>query len=177
MLARSTTQARGLLPRFERGFFRNFDIRLGGLPFRFLPHLMLGVFASLGPKSVWRGVKTSGRFWGSSDHHSLVVIRFFVMLFVRNSGRHSACYAGSLDARGRRSTGRFHGRVCSDAVSVPAACCPRRPRFRRLRPLLAPFSMVSHKGLLPENRVFGVLCRHRRHSGLGSWNSGLRWTL
>ena len=128
---------------FERGLFRDFDIRLGGLSFRFLPHQMLGVFASLGPKSVWRGVKTSSRFWGSSGHHSLTVIRFFVMLFVRNSGRHSACYAGSLDARGRRSTGRFHGRVCSDAFSVPVACCPRRPRFRRLRPLLAPLPIMD----------------------------------
>ena len=43
------------------------------------PLCILGVFATLAPKSVWRGVKTSGRLPWSSDHHKPRGILFSVI--------------------------------------------------------------------------------------------------
>ena len=56
--------------------------RSRGLSFRSLPPWYTGVFASLAPKSVWRGVNTSSRFFGVADHASSVVIPFCAILFL-----------------------------------------------------------------------------------------------
>lgn len=56
--------------------------RSRGLSFRSSPPWFLGVFASLAPKSVWRGVKTSSRFFGVADHASSIVIPFCAILFL-----------------------------------------------------------------------------------------------
>ena len=56
--------------------------RSRGLSFRSSPPWYLGVFASLAPESVWRGVKTSGRFFWVADHASSVVIPFCAIFFL-----------------------------------------------------------------------------------------------
>ena len=53
-----------------------------GLSFRSSPPWYTSVFASLAPKSVWRGVKTSSRFLGFSGHASSIVIPFCAIVFV-----------------------------------------------------------------------------------------------
>ena len=50
------------------------------------PPWYLGVFASLAPKSVWRGVKTSGRFFGVRGQHAPVVIPFCEIFFLESWG-------------------------------------------------------------------------------------------
>jgi hypothetical protein len=56
--------------------------RSRGLSFCSSPPWYLGVFASLAPESVWRGVETSSRFFGVADHASSVVIPFCAILFL-----------------------------------------------------------------------------------------------
>ena len=99
-----------------------------------------------GPAPLGRGVKTLRWFEGSRGHHRQARGAFFGDPVCVKLARESAYYAGSLDAQGARCAGRVRGRQCPDVLPGPVTGCPRRPRFRRFRAVLAEFCLSDAPG-------------------------------
>ena len=137
------------------------------------PLYRLGVFAKRAPKSVWRGVKTSSRFPGSSGHHKPVGVVFSVIFLsqilvtIPHSGlapwmRAGAALPGGFSAE--RALTCFLARRHAALVDLV---------FRHL----TWFWRNSALRRVPKNHVFQVPCQARGERGRGFPESAFRCTL